>query len=187
MAGMRGQEPEQLELLRRELDGAPGPTRLVADAVELELAEGDRVARRRGSVAAPEDRAHPCRELARRERLRHVVVGAELEPHDAVGFLTARGEEDHGQARASPDPAAEREAVRPRQHHVEHDEARLALLDELPRGVPVRRRQRAEAVALEVANDDVPHDRLVVDDENGLLHLVTPAATWRGAAPPSRR
>src|SRR3954452_15114936 len=112
VAGVRGEEPEQLELLRRELDGVAVATRLATAAVELDLAEDDRLARRRVSVAAPENRAHTRRELARRERLSDVVVGPELEPDDAVGFLAAGGEQDHGQARAATDPAAERQAIR---------------------------------------------------------------------------
>jgi hypothetical protein len=69
--------------------------------------------------------------------------------------------------------------------HVEHDEARRAPLDQLARGVAVRRDQGLEAVALEIADDDVADDRLVVDDENG-LHLPILAPTSRDVAPPSR-
>src|SRR5262245_4470904 len=129
VAGMGGEEPEQLELLRRELDGVPRPARLATGAVELDRAEGDLLSGRRGPVAAPEDSTHACRELARREGLRDVVVGAEFEPYDPVSLLAAGCEQDHGQAGAATDPAAEGEAVSSGQHHVEHDEARLALLD----------------------------------------------------------
>ena len=99
--------------------------------------------------APAQDGAHAHRELARRERLRHVVVGAELEPDDAVGLLAARRQQDHGQVGASADPAAELEAVGAGQHHVEHDEARLGRLDQRARVVAVagleRRRSRRAA------------------------------------------
>ena len=115
-------------------------------------------------------------ELARRERLRHVVVGAELEADDPVGLLAARGQQDHGQVRARPDPAAEREPVGAGQHHVEHDEVRRIALEQLARAVAVRRLERPVALALEVADDDLAHDRLVVDDEDGRhVRIVTAA------------
>src|SRR5207245_3738064 len=81
--------------------------------------------------------------------------------------------------------------------------ARLALLDESHGHFPVGGRQRLEAVALEVAHDDVPDDRLVIDDENGLHRRILasracdvaapsrpgrpPASTSGGGASPTRR
>src|SRR5579864_434249 len=55
---------------------------------------GIRVAR--GVGAAPEDRLDPAEELARIEGLGHIVVGPELQPHDPVHILAARGEHDDG-------------------------------------------------------------------------------------------
>ena len=46
-----------------------------------------------------------ARELARRERLGHVVVGAQLEAEDLVALLGAPGHHDDGHARASRGPA----------------------------------------------------------------------------------
>ena len=43
-------------------------------------------------LAPPQDRAHAAQQLRRRERLRHVVVRAELEPEHAVDLGVARGE-----------------------------------------------------------------------------------------------
>ena len=76
-----------------------------------------------------------------RERLRQVVVGADLEPGQAVGLLAERGDHDHRQLRARPDPAAERQPVDARQHQVEDDEARRLLLRAAR--APCRRRRPA--------------------------------------------
>ena len=114
-----------------------------------------------------EHAAHPRRELARRERLGHVVVRAELEADDPVGLLAAGGEHDHGELGARADPAAQLEPVRPRQHHVEHDQVGSSRLDERARIVAVACLERRVPLALEVAHDDLADDRLVVDDENG--------------------
>ena len=126
-----------------------------------------RVGRRPRGRGAPENRLHAHRELAGRERLRDVVVCAELEPHDPVGLVAAGGEHDHRQVAARADPAAEREAVGARQHHVEDDELRLAPLDQLARRVAVAGDERLEPVPAQIPDDDVADDRLVVDHEDG--------------------
>ena len=121
-------------------------------------------------VRAPQHRPHARRELPRRERLRHVVVRAELEADDPVGLLAPCGQQDDRQVGARPDPAAELEPVDPRQHDVEDHEPRALGLEQLPGGGAVAGLERAEAVALEVAQDDLADDRLVVNDEHGGAH-----------------
>ena len=46
-----------------------------------------------------------------RERLGDVVVGAELEPDDAVVLVAARGEHDHRNRRLGAEPPADLDAV----------------------------------------------------------------------------
>ena len=111
--------------------------------------------------------SYPRDELSRRERLRHVVVRAELETDDAVSLLAPGRQHDHRQLRAVADPAAELETVHARQHQIEHDERGLILLDELAGAVSVGRLERAISLALEIAADDLTDDRFVVDDEDG--------------------
>jgi hypothetical protein len=103
-----------------------------------------------------------------------VVVGSELEPDDPVGLLRARGQHDHGKLRARADPPAELEAVQAREHQVEHDETRLVFAEQLLCVQAVARLEGLVALALEVADDDVPDDRLVVDDENGCHLRIVP-------------
>ena len=55
---------------------------------------------------------HAGDELTRRERLRDVVVGAQLEARDAVDLLVARRQHQHGEPRAGADGAADVEARR---------------------------------------------------------------------------
>ena len=52
-------------------------------------------------LRAPQNAPHASGELARREGLRHVVVGPELEPDDPVGLLAAGREHDHRQLASS--------------------------------------------------------------------------------------
>ena len=73
-------------------------------------------------AAAADQRAQPRQQLAEVERLDQIVVGAAVEPLDARLDRVARGQHQdrHGAARLA-NRAADREAVAPRQHHVEDD------------------------------------------------------------------
>ena len=51
--------------------------------------------RARGALDAAQQRPHAGDELAQRERLGHVVVGADAEPDQQVGLLAARGQHQH--------------------------------------------------------------------------------------------
>ena len=73
--------------------------------------------------------AHACDQLARRERLGHVVVGAELEAGNAIDLLVPRGEDDDRQARLLADRAAQVESVRVRQLQIEDRQPHLVLLE----------------------------------------------------------
>ena len=68
-------------------------------------------------------------ELAQRERLGDVVVGAELEAEDLVDLLGLGGEHDDRDGVAGADPPADLQPVHPGHHHVEHDEVEVALVE----------------------------------------------------------
>ena len=86
-------------------------------------------------------RADPGHQLARRERLGQVVVGAGIEPLDARLPRPARAEADHGVSLRSASSARsalqQREAVEPRHHDVGEDQIGA---------LPARRGQRLLAV-----------------------------------------
>ena len=78
-----------------------------------------------GSTAAglgpAQHRAQPGQQLARRERLGDVVVGAQLEPHDAIGLVPARGQHDDGHLALLADAPADLQPVHARHHDVQQD------------------------------------------------------------------
>jgi hypothetical protein len=59
----------------------------------------------RGGTA--QDRLHPHHELAGRERLDDVVVGAQFEAGDPIRLLTSGGNEDHGHTALVADPTTQ--------------------------------------------------------------------------------
>src|SRR5690606_41291306 len=59
-------------------------------------------------------------QLARVERLGDVIVGAHLQPHDAVDVVAPAGDEDDADAGPRPELAGEREAVLAGQRSEEH-------------------------------------------------------------------
>src|SRR5204862_5880072 len=75
------QLPKQVELLRRELDLLVADLDLAAAGVDGQVAVRDGRARNLLAIRrrAAEDRLHPRHELPWVERLRQVVVGADLE------------------------------------------------------------------------------------------------------------
>src|SRR5919109_4097567 len=87
------------ELRRREIDRSAAGGHAHARDVELDVADADLLAARRWSLGAPQHRAHSGDELLRAERLRHVVVRADLETHELVGLVGTPGEHDDRDAR----------------------------------------------------------------------------------------
>ena len=96
-----------------------------------------------------------------------VVVGAHLEPDDAVDVLALRGQHDdrHVLARAA-QPPADGEAVLAGQHQVEHDEVRRVALQPLVEVARVGDRAHVEPLAGQVARQQVAQPHVVVDDED---------------------
>ena len=143
-----------------------------------------------GSARGPAQHGlDPRHELGQLERLRDVVVGAELEPDDHVVLLAARGQHEIGTVALAPDLPADLEAVERRQHHVEHDEVERA-----PAGSGRARRARprrgdAEPGLLEPEGRDLADRGVVLDEQDVLVHgrSLRPAHAGGEGAPAGRR
>ena len=68
--------------------------------------------------------------------------------------------------RAPSDPTAELESIDAREHEVEDDQVDLSLLDHAACSASVCRFECVVTRTREIADDDLAHDRLVVDDED---------------------
>jgi hypothetical protein len=131
--------------------------------------ERARRAGRRRRARAPQQRAHARDELARAERLRHVVVRAELEPGDALRFLAARRQHDHGNRRSGGILAqrlTHEQAVHPRQHQIEQHQRRRRRLDLRERCGPRRCHVDGMSRFLQVVRDQIRDVLVVFDDED---------------------
>ena len=124
-----------------------------------------------------QERAHARQQLAVVERLGDEVVGAGL---DRLGLLRpdAGGDHDHRQERGvlvRADAAAHGVAVHPRHDHIEEDEIRVVLLDQLQRLFPGHGRKHLVAARHEHCLEEPDVLRNVVDDEDlgsGGLHVL---------------
>src|SRR4051794_10729447 len=188
--GPAGEVAQDLELGRREAD----PSLAALDAPPLEvdhevLVADHPAATRVGKlpVRPAQECLDPAHQLAQAERLRQVVVRAELEPDDLVDLVVAGGQDEDRHLRAGRTHAAEDlEAVDAGQSDVEDDEVRGAARRELE--ALLARPGELDVVTLLLERVlDAPGDGvLVLDDQDGgghrsMLHRGPSAA---GATPP---
>jgi hypothetical protein len=92
-AGIGGEQCEEVELLRCQLQVAPGERDAPRADVDLERSR-DELGVPHPALRAAEDRADPREQLAEAERLHDVVVRPELETDDAVDLLPLRRHDD---------------------------------------------------------------------------------------------
>jgi hypothetical protein len=156
---------EEQELGARQLDQPPAAAYLVGHRVELEVAEAQHVALL--PARAAQQRLEPREQLLERERLGQVVVGARLQPRDAVVDGIARGEHQHRRAVAGvAHPPADLEPVEAGHQHVEQHGVggRRGLVAH--RLAPVARERDVEPFESQDALECLADRRLVVDHQH---------------------
>ena len=122
------------------------------------------------------DGPHARHELARGERLDHVVVGAELEADDPVDLLTARGQHDDRNVGLGPDQAAEVSSVPVGEHHVQQDQVGRRCAPGLGGLLDRSRDLGVEALPSQVLGERLGDRLLVLDDQDTRFHagIVSP-------------
>jgi hypothetical protein len=159
------QQIEQGRLLGCQVQLGRAPPRTPRGGVEAEIP--DRQHRWPVRAPPPDERAQSRTELAEAERLRQVVVGADVEPVDAIGDRVAGGEQqDRRPSIGCAEPAADLEAVDARQHHVEHDRVVVVLGPEPEAVGSVARYVDGVAVLAQATLEQGGHPRFVLDDEH---------------------
>ena len=168
-AGVARERGQDLELHVGEPHGLVARGHLAALEVDHQLALADRLLELLVGLRqrrAPQHGLHAAAELAHREGLGDVVVGAQLQAEHLVDLLGLGGEHDdrHGAARA--DLAADVEAVELGQHHVEHDEVEAVLAQPVERLAAVERGDDVVALLAQRVGEQLLHRQLVVHEQD---------------------
>jgi hypothetical protein len=123
-----------------------------------------------GSRRTPaQHRLDARQQLARRERLGHVVVGSRFEAGDLVGLRAARGQDDDRnmpRAFLLTQHPRERHARHAREHPVDERKVGQRVLHRAQGGLGVGRADRAMTGVLQVYRDQILDSGLVLDDQN---------------------
>jgi len=130
--------------------------------------------------AAPDERSQAGKELAERERLDQVVIGAGVETSDPVfDSVTRREEEDRGPALARPQLATDREPIHAREHDVEDDRVVVVFERSGECLVPVVALIDGMAFLLKPSPDGASHLDLVFDQQDMHPHRLQRPVSWR--------
>ena len=167
-SGVAHQQLKQLELLERHVDLlAVDRDRVAVDverhpsALEHVLFE---VAVGRGR--ATQHGAHPREQLARRVRLRDVVVGAELEPHDDVDLAVLGGQHHDRHLARHAHLSAHLGAGNARQHQIEQHHVGALFAEHAQRLLSVVDDLDLEALALQQVGERIREVGFILNEQN---------------------
>ena len=169
LAPVAGERQQQLELRGREAQIAAVAAGLKAGRVDLD-APGRKRGRLRLARSPPQDGPNTRDQLGHLERLRDVVVRAELEPDHHVDGLRPRRQHHDGHTARTAQLAEHLEPVDRRQHHVEQDDVvgrPPELGERLP---PVADACDPHPRLAQADADHLPDGGVVLDQEHPLVH-----------------
>jgi len=132
---------------------------------------------------ALEHGAQAQNELPGGKRLDHVIVGAKLQPDDAVHLLAPGREHDDGGGCGfgiALELLADLEAVEPGEHEIENDTGRRRPPGLGQRLVAVPGRFRGESGGIEVESQQFDNIVVILDDQDGILGHV-PTSSFRSS------
>ena len=152
------------------------------------------VAQGRRHRAAPQQRLDARHQLARAERLAHIVVGAQFQAQHTVDLLVAGAQHQDGGRALRADLAAQVQPAAIGQAHVQHQQVKGAGLQGAAGVAQQQAMQHGEAIALQRVNDGPGNGRVVFQQQQachgrpGVWSLSAPAPGTACAAPrPSPR
>ena len=144
--------------------------------VDIEVTDANRpvLAGVAAAIDPAEDRVDAGDDLARAERLGHVVVGADPEADEDVGLGVAGGQHQHRDGAVGLDPPAGFDPVEARRRQVEDDEVGAQRAAELDPGGPVGGGLDGETLGAEASGERVGDELLVLDDGDRARHRRSP-------------
>ena len=129
----------------------------------LVIARGQHLGR--GFVAA-QNRTHARQQLAWAERFSQVVVGAELEPHHAVGFVMTAAHDDDRDLGGFAQPFRMLHSIFAGQSQIENDHVDRVPGKHLLHVGPGRDRRHAQLVFAQIVGDQLAHIGVIVDRQH---------------------
>ena len=109
-------------------------------------------------------------QLARIERLRQVIVGAEIEPDDPVDVVATGRQHQHGRLRARLAQLLQHvEARESGQHDVEDDQIEILALGAAQSGDSRRHGRELYALGRKVFDQHLGETHVVVDDQEAMV------------------
>ena len=160
------------------------------DSVQPERPGLDELDAVRAFLGEPKQVFDPQHQLARAERLGHVVVRPQFEPLDAILLGGAGGEHEDGDVArlgVALEQAANLEPVDSRQHQVENQQAGQILAGHLEGLVAGVRHVHPVGLLLEMVNDQLEDVRFVIDHQDSDVvfsgHELTRSRCPRGGCP----
>jgi len=175
LAGVRGEVLEQQPLGSRELDQLAAAANHPSLQVDLDVVEGDDAGSRLDAGRAADHRPDAGRKLVGVERLRDVVIGAEVEALGLVGRGALGREQDDRHRALLAELAHDLDSVEVRHDDIEKDDVGADLLRLGESVLPARRGDDPEALLAQGNRDELGDPGLVIGDEDqGLGSHATP-------------
>src|SRR5581483_7180499 len=166
LARVRDEVIQQPEFAVGQIRGRRADRRAAARQVEVEVSDAE--GRALGRLApSPEVDADAGDQLVERERLREVVVRAEVEAPQLRRQVGARREHEHREVRPlAPELGEQPHPVEPRQQQVEDDELVRLGEPEAQTGRAVLDAVDRKALGLEPQSQELEDPRFVLDDQD---------------------
>ena len=172
--GDGGHVGEQVELLGGQVDRLVVDAHLATRHIDRDAVEAELLAPLRLVGLAPvtaQDGLDARQQLGPAERLGDVVVGADLEPDDAVDLVALRRQDDHrGRHPLASQDAEDLDAAHARQHDVQQDEVEALAAGGLERRLAVGGGRHLVALSRQVEGQRLAQGRVVLDEEEAASH-----------------
>ncbi|MNP15202.1 hypothetical protein D3C76_1075490 [compost metagenome] len=160
----------------------------VTDRIQAPVIEGQYIAAIAllAETGAAQQSFDSCLQLTRTEGFTQVIIGAQLQADDPVGFIRAGREHDDrhlGQAWMLAHPAAQAETVFIGQHHIEDHQVAVTVVQGLAKALAVGNRLHAETRAAQVGLQQFADVLVIVDQQYRLAHGTLPCSVEAGNQP----
>ena len=175
---MARQERQQIKLLCRKVSLLPADPHAPGSSIDLQPADLDHLILLHVApdqpLVARQVSFHPGNQLARAERLGHIIVCSQTKPPDLVNIILFRRHHDDRSIFLIPDLAADFKPVHSRQHQVQDDQVEISLHPFFYPGLPVIGDFHLKITQLQIIFLQIRNALFVFHDQNTLTHRSVP-------------